>query len=290
MLPHRVFAQIYDADGLYVDTIFHDHVNRQTDDFVIVSLCVADPTDWRDDFMGVLGHAFIRLQCPVFGLDNSFSYECESAKDNLWRFLTGNLKMGLFRYETESQVEVFTQWNRSIHEYQLNLPPEAEQRLWEIMDNHVNNGVKLPMDMYRRGCAISLVHFVNEALGDAPIEYHEWTEVFAQSRYDIIKGALVDYPWIWLTARCLVIDKRFDKPCSNEDKLVIPAQLAEVWQLATLNGAPFAVYLGDLTSGSNKAVEKTYFTPAVALVLFLVLLCGIVCWRVLRKRKKGHLS
>lgn len=287
--PRSVSAQIYDADGLYVDTIFHDHVNRQADDFVIVSLCVADPTDWRDDFMGVLGHAFIRLQCPIFGLDNCFSYECESAKDNLWRFLTGNLKMGLFRYDTESQVEVFTQWNRSIHEYKLNLPPEAEQRLWEIMDNHVNNGVKLPMDMYRRGCAISLVHFVNDALGDTKIEYHGWPEEFNKTRYELIHDAMDGYPWLQLFL-FKIVDRRFDRPCSNEDKLVIPAQLAEVWQEATLNGEPFAVYLGDLTSGSNKAVEKTYFTPAVALVLFLVLLCGIVCWSVLRKRKKGHLS
>ena len=75
------FAQIYDEQGQYVDTIFHDHINRQAEDFVIVSLCVADPTDWKDDMLGVLGHAFIRLQCPVFDLDNCFSYECEPLED-----------------------------------------------------------------------------------------------------------------------------------------------------------------------------------------------------------------
>lgn len=242
----RASAQIYDEDGLYVDTVFHDHINRQADDFVIVSLCVAEPTDWRDDFMGVLGHAFIRLQCPVFDLDNCFSYECESAKDNLWRFLTGDLKMGMFRYTTESQIEVFTQWNRTIHEYQLNLPPEAEQRLWEIMDNHVNNGVRLPMDMYKRGCAISLVHFVTQALGETKIEYAEpWPEEFSKTQKEITLDALSEHPFIRLVARWM-LDDRFKKNCPPEEKLVIPAMLADVWSCATINGAPLLTDKGEL--------------------------------------------
>lgn len=239
-------AQIYDADGQYVDTIFHDHINRQADDFVIVSLCVADPTDWRDDFMGVLGHAFIRLQCPVFELDNCFSYECEPIEGNWWRFLTGDLKMGMFRYTTESQIDVFNRWNRTIHEYRLNLPPEAKQRLWEIMDNHVNNGVKLPMDMYKRGCAISLVHYVTQALGETKIEYAEWPEEFQKTQKQIIQDALSEHPFIRLFSR-LILDDRFEKNCPPEEKLVLPVHLAETWQRATLNGKPFATYVGNLT-------------------------------------------
>lgn len=243
----RAAAQIYDEQGQYVDTIFHDHINRQAEDFVIVSLCVADPTDWKDDMMGVLGHAFIRLQCPVFELDNCFSYECESLEDNWWRFMKGDLKMGMFRYTTESQIEVFNKWNRTIHEYRLNLPPAVEQRLWEIMDNHVNNGVKLPMDMYRRGCAISLVHYVTEALGESKIEYGEWPKEFEKNQKEIILDALDGHPFIRLATRIFILDDRFEKNCSPEDKLVIPAQLAEVWQRASLNGKPFAEYVGNLT-------------------------------------------
>lgn len=280
-------AQIYDEEGLYVDTVFHDHINRQAEDFVIVSLLVADPTDWRDDFMGVLGHAFIRLQCPVFGLDNCFSYECEPAKDNLWRFLKGDLDMGMFRYTTESQLKAYQEWNRSVREYQLNMPPEAEQRLWEIMDNHVNNGTLLPMDMYTRGCAISLVHFVTEALGDTRIEYHEWPKEFEKSRYELIHDAIDNYPWLQL-GLFTVVDQRFDTPCSNEEKLVIPAQLAEVWQHATIDGKPFAEYKGLLTQGAEVVVSKTYFTPTVALILLLAMIaCGVgfTVWYKRRNRK-----
>lgn len=282
-------AQIYDADGLYVDTVFHDHINRQADDFVIVSLCVADPTTWQQDMLGTNGHAFIRLQCPIFHLDNCFSYESEPAEDNLWRYFKKDLKMGLFCYSTESQIEVYRNWNRTIHEYQLNLPPGVEQRLWEIMDNHVNNGTKLPMDMYKRGCAISLVHFVNEALRDTKIEYHEWPEeVLTKTRYQIIYDRYADYPWIRLAACWWALDKRFDAPCTNEEKLVMPDLLVEAWSRATLNGEPFMIDLGNLVSGKAVLpVSKTYFTPTVALVLFLLIVVGLVGLLVCRKKYRS---
>jgi len=168
-----VQAQIYDQDGQYVDTVFHDHVNRQAEDFVTVSLCVADPTDWRDDAMGVLGHAFFRLQCPTFDLDYCFSYESEPLEGNLWRAITGDLKMGMFSIPTQEQLNFYRKWNRTVREYQLNLPPKAEQRLWEIMDQHVEKGAHLKWDLYRRGCALSLVHFLNDALQDTKIEYNQ---------------------------------------------------------------------------------------------------------------------
>lgn len=225
---------------------FNDGIDRDAEDFVKVSLLVADPTDWKDDILGVWGHAFIRLQCDTFNMDYCFSYESEAVEGNIWRFIKGDLKMGLFVFSTESQIATYEEWNRSIHEYHLNLPPDAEQRLWEIMDNHVNNGIKLKMDLYKRGCAISLVHFVKQALGDTQIEYSKWPDEFDRNPKEIILDALQDHPWIRLVSK-FWLDDRFEKDCSNEEKLVIPAQLAEIWQRATLNGKPFAVYIGDLT-------------------------------------------
>lgn len=260
---------------------------RQTEDFVTASICVADPTHWRDDILGTNGHAFIRLQCPVFELDNSFSYECESAEDNLWRYFMKDLRMGLFCYSTESQIEVYRHWNRTIHEYQLNLPPDAELRLWEIMDNHVNNGTKLPMDMYKRGCAISLVHFVNEALGDTKIDYHEWPEeVLTKTRYQIIYDRYADYPWIRLAACWWALDKRFDTPCSNEEKLIMPDILVEAWSKATLSDKPLMIDRGDLVTGETVVVSKTYITPTVVLVLLVLIITGAIGVFVWRKRGK----
>ena len=51
---------------------FNDTIDRLDPDFVKVSFCMADPTDQTQDYLGITGHAFLRLQCPVFGLDYCF--------------------------------------------------------------------------------------------------------------------------------------------------------------------------------------------------------------------------
>lgn len=286
----RVCADVTIADGRVLTEEQLDSL-RQTEDFVTTSLVVAEPTDWHDDMIGVIGHAFIRLQCPTFAYDYCFSYEGESAKENIQGLLKGNLKMGLYRFKTEGQIEAYKYWGIALHEYTLNMPADAELRLWEIMDNHVNNGNKLKVDMYKRGCAISLLHFVKEALGDDyQIVYTEWPEIIkASSQYEVLAYYLNDFPWIFLALKMTgTIDSRFEKECDNEEKLLVPVLLAEVWQKATLNDKPFAVYKEDLVVADPVVVEKTVFTPTIALILLLLLVgCGIsvISWRKYKRKK-----
>ena len=66
---------------------FNDTIDRLAPDFVTVSLCVADPTDPQDDYTGVAGHAFLRLQCPTFDLDYCYSYESATVKGNIIKLI-----------------------------------------------------------------------------------------------------------------------------------------------------------------------------------------------------------
>ena len=159
----------FSVNAAEVDPLFGDTIDRTAEDFVIVSLCIADPTDWKEDVIGVTGHAFLRLQCPVFNLDYCFSYEGENVNDNLFRYLSGKTKMGMFAVPTEEYLEDYKRWNRSVHEYFLDLPPQTEQRLWEIMDNHITGGITLRQDLNKYGCAITVVRYVKQALLDIPI-------------------------------------------------------------------------------------------------------------------------
>ena len=84
---------------------FNDTIDRLAPDFVKVSLCIADPTDQSQDYLGITGHAFLRLQCPTFGLDYCFSYESEKIKGQLWDYITGKLKMGMFAVNTDDYIE-----------------------------------------------------------------------------------------------------------------------------------------------------------------------------------------
>ena len=252
---------------------FNDTIDRLAEDFVLVSLMVADPTDWRDDVLGVQGHAFLRLQCPVFDLDYCFSYESESVNTQLSKYAQGKLKMGMFAIPTNEYLQDYWKWNRAVHEYRLNLPPEVETRLWEIMDNKLNRGLSMKLDLSRRGCAISAVHFVKAALQDIQIVYPQGTRYETLSRREIMYQDLEAHPW-WRLAFSLVIPNGFDNDCPIDEKLIVPADLAEIWQASTLNGKVFAEYIGDVVQSDHVAdTTSPVFTPQLcAWVILLITL------------------
>ncbi len=233
--------------------------DRMAEDFVITSLCIADPTDWREDALGVNGHAFLRLQCPFYGLDYCFSYEGENINDNVFRYLSGSTKMGMFAFETNEYLEDYRRWNRSVHEYFLDLPADAEVRLWEIMDNHLTGGITLRQDLNKYGCAITVVRYVKKALNRTTINYAP-SEFDQLTRREIGYKSLENHPWLRLTSM-IFTDNRYDKDCPIDEKLIIPADLARVWQDATVEGRALATYKGDLVEGTPLDDSEPWFTP-----------------------------
>lgn len=252
---------------------FNDTIDRLDPDFVLVSLCIAAPTDYLDDALGTSGHAFLRLQCPVFGLDYCFSYEGERVNDNLYRYMTGQTKMGMFAVPTNEYIADYRRWNRSVHEYRLAMPPEAEQRLWEIMDNHLTQGIVLRQDLNKYGCAITVVRYVKKALGDIPIVYAPNPEMDSMTRREIGYRSLANHPWLRLFSM-IMTDNKADIDLPIDEKLIIPADLAAVWQQATVQGEPFATYLGDIVEGAPLDNSKPWFTPMLAALLILLITLG----------------
>ena len=255
---------------------FNDTIDRLAPDFVTVSLCVADPTGYKEDALGTSGHAFLRLQCPTFDLDYCFSYEGENVNDNLYRYLSGQTKMGMFAVPTGEYMEDYRQWNRSVHEYVLAMPPEAELRLWEIMDNHITNGITLRQNLNKYGCAITVVRYVKQALADIPIVYAPDEEMEHMTRREIGYRSLANHPWLRLFSM-IMTDNKADKNLPIDEKLIIPADLAAVWQQAAVQGEPFATYLGDIVEGSPLDNTKPWFTPMLAALLILLITLGFAC-------------
>lgn len=243
--------------------------DRSAEDFVTASICIADPTDWRDDVLGVSGHAFIRLQCPTYSLDYCFSYEGERVSDNFFRYLTGATKMGMFAIPTGEYLQDYRTWNRTVREYQLHLPPEVETRLWEIMDNHLTNGITLTQDMNKYGCAITIVRYVKKALNGIPIIYAP-SDFDHLTRREIGYRSMRNYPWIRFFSM-LFTDSRYDRECPIDEKLIFPADLATVWQNATINGNTLATYSGELVTGAALDNTRPWFTPMLLAVLLLVI-------------------
>ena len=263
---------------------FNDTIDRLAPDFVQVSLCIADPTDMAQDYLGITGHAFLRLQCPTFGLDYCFSYESEKIKGQLWDYLTGKLKMGMFAIPTNEYIEDYRVWQRAVHEYHINMPPEAEQRLWEQMDNHLLAEQEMQMDLIKFGCTNTLLRYVERALLPDTIAY-DWPEKFyTLSAMEIAEEHLENYPWMTLLLRLTTSDE-INRLKTLKKKVLFPMDLLEVWSKSTINGEPLLTYIDDLVKAEPVEVKKPWFTPQVCGIILIILIAGLIGWGLYSKRK-----
>lgn len=262
-----VSAQIVDAEGQYVDTVFHDNVDRTAEDFVIASLLVADP---GTVMYSVVGHACLRLQCPAFGMDYCFSYESEYSSQRVIDFLAGKLMMGLFVIPVEKYCDGYREEGRGVYEYRLNLPIEVKRELWRIVDEKIAEGHRLPYDYFHRGCAITIVDFVKEALGEMVIEYD-------RSLYENQLTAREKYfqhtnPSMWVRFFCVfIVGGEADIVYQNDRQLIVPMDLVHTWQKAKVNGEYLLASEPTVLVEGNPQINDGWFTPMVLAIILLVL-------------------
>ena len=262
--------------------------DRSAEDFVQVSLCIADPTDQSQDYLGITGHAFLRLQCPYYNLDYCFSYESEKLRGQLWDYLNGNLKMGMFAIPTEDYLQDYRNWQRAVHEYHITMPPAAEQRLWEQMDNHMMSERNLQMDLVRFGCTNTLMRYVELALEPDTIVYGKLpNKYYSQSATDIVVAHFEDYPWTALLVRILLRDALSDISIPKQ-KVLMPTDILDVWSRATINGAPLLTYVGDLVEAEPVETHRPWFTPTVCAIMLSVLIAMLVALLFVRKKKNNN--
>ena len=230
MLPAS--AQIVDAEGQYVDTVFNDNVDRTAEDFVTVSLMIADA---GSRFYTVLGHACLRLQCPTFDLDYCYSYESEDMTNRVLDFLMGKLQMGLFAIPTSEYCAYYAENGRGVREYILNLPPNVEANLWRVMDEHLFAGTTLDFDYYKRGCAITCVKFLKKALGNTKIQYDPSLYEYSPTARELGRKYTEKARWV-LFYWGFIAGEDVSEPLYGDKQLLMPEDLAQAWQKATING------------------------------------------------------
>ena len=270
-----VSAQIVDANGQYVDTVFNDNVDRTAEDFVIASLIVSDP---GTVLYSVLGHACIRLQCPTYNIDYCFSYEGESENEKILSFFAGKLMMGLLAIPTEKYCAGYEKIGRGVYEYILNLPIEVKRDLWRVMDEHIAEGIYLPYDYYHRGCAITIVDFVKEALGETVIVYDRSLYENTPTGRDLVKRNTTKALWVRFYV-CFLAGSEVDQPLIGDRQLLIPADLVRAWQKATVNGEPLLASEPIVLVAGEPKYADVWFTPMILAILLLVLAIANLFWR-----------
>lgn len=248
---------------------FNDTIDRLADDFVTVSLVVCDP---YEVLYSTLGHAALHLQCPIFNLDYIFTYESENVREKIWTFLRGNLRMGMYALPPDVFLEMYRETGRGVREYTLNLSPAQKQKLWEVMDKHVAEGINLPYDYFHRGCAKSVVRVMREAIGPNAIHYAPWSDKYKKhTMRELCCAFVTDAPWVeWVSYFLVGTAGDGNYPC--EQKLIVPTDLVEVWQTATLDsGLPVISSTPRILLESTKHNQSTWCTPLLVSIVLLVL-------------------
>ena len=246
----------------------------EADDFVTASILVATPTDV---LYSCVGHASIRLQCPHHNLDVVYSYESDSVTSRVLAFLKGDLKMGMTVIPTERMLAYYCGDGRGVTEYVLNIPLDKRKQLWQYLDGKVAEGVNLPYDYLNRGCALACLRAVRSSVLPDTLSYGRWDEKFIKkTRRTLLRNQIDAFPWnrFFLFS---IVGTESDQHCAITDKVVVPSDLIEVLQKATLNGRPVLGESKVLFTQTTNIEQSMWLTPMM-LACFLLMLSVISCF------------
>lgn len=247
-----------------------------------VSLLIAEP---GEILYSILGHAALRMQCPYYDLDYVFSYESEGVRNRVFRFLMNDLKMGMTTFTIDEYTQAYIEDGRGVKEYVLNLPSEVETELWRILDEKVMQGMLLKYDYIKRGCAIAVVHCVEQAISaanklygtDYEIVYPAWGDAFDRTLREIVYDNSPE-GWQRFYGMTLVGGQVDNPKLPKKEKLIIPRELLATWQQASINGQPIIGEGEELLPIVNE-YKGDCFTPLHASLIILLLAVGSLFWK-----------
>ena len=264
-----VSAQIVDAEGQYVDTVFNDHVDRTADDFVTVSLLISQPSDVR--VYSIFGHAALRLQCPAFDLDYVFSYISIHSDATALEYIVIRPTMGLIAVPTEQYIE---EEFRGITEYVIYLPPQVETELWRILDESTAKGYDRPYDCVAGSCAQMVSQYINRAIATAyPKDsvQTQWLGEPEHTMHELMNIYAQEAPWQLFLINSILGSSYVDNVnMTNAKKVLFPMQLLALWHNTTLCGKPI---LSDepIVHTTSEVMTATRIKPIHVAILLLLL-------------------
>lgn len=244
------------------------------ENFVTASVVVASP---GTILYSALGHACLRLQCPSHGLDYIFSAEAEDAAHNVAMFFAGRLNMGVRAVTTEEYLQQYREEGRAVREYRLNLPITVKQRLWQQMDESLNYTDE-PYDYMNRGCAVSVMHWLEAAIDADSLTFAPWPEKFQRSRKEF-GGDAIASPWVHFLLFTIGEGEAYSTRERSQDKCIVPADLVEVLQQATAYGRPLLEKKPTMLLPQTKELTYSWFTPLVFSLFVLLLAIALLCFR-----------
>lgn len=271
-----IFAAILCCGRIFAAEGFDESVDRSDPNFVRASILYCGP---GKSLYACVGHIAIRLKCQHYDLDEVFSYEGEPMKDQWLRFFLGKLNMGMFATPFNQFLAEYAEEGRGVKEYRLNLSPQAEVRLWKLMDERVAEGAYLPYDYVRRGCAQSTIRILLQAIEPEPVQMEALPKKFHQTRRDILHDHLAEYPWNSLFIS-MISGPEADFMASTIDSVIMPRDFLEYLDLMRVKGEklitsdPVELQPQTLETGGQSLLGWGQSPMVVAMLLLILAIIG----------------
>ena len=238
---------------------FNDNVNRADPNFVTASLLVIGP---GNEFFGCAGHSSLRLECPKFNLDYCFSCESEAISSNAFRFVMGNLKMGMFAIPTKEFISLYEGLGRKATQYPLNLPADVKQRLWKSMDEKVAAGTCLHYDYIKYCCVQTVLQPILEAIKPYEVQFPTWSEKYRLTRREILADNLVWCPWTRIFLHTIA-GTEVDHQVSNPRTVILSPDLVELLRGMRVLGKPVLEGEGVVLQAYQAPKPRIWVTPVL---------------------------
>jgi hypothetical protein len=201
----------------------------------------------------------------------------EELVDILHFFTAMCLKMGMTSVPAQRVLSDYANAGRGISEYVLNIPLDKRKQLWQYLDRKVEEGMNLPYDFLYRGCAITSLRAIQAALLPDTISFGKWDEKFVKkSRRVLVSNQVIKYPWQHFFLQTMV-GTEVEQPCAITSKVIIPQDLIDVLQKATLNGQPLLEQPQILATVEFSADQCAWFPTPKMLAFLLLMLAFVSC-------------
>lgn len=161
--------------------------------FVTASLLVASP---GEAIYSQLGHAAIRMECPVHNLDYCFSFSEEPGMGGIMKFFIGKTDAHMLAIPTAEFLATYKIEGRQVTQYELNLTLHEKQELWRLLDNDYVDEDMRHFNFLQNNCSSVSLMAIENVFVDETIEFNGWPEQFKLNNGGILKYQTRQCPWL----------------------------------------------------------------------------------------------
>lgn len=161
--------------------------------FVTASLLIASP---GEAIYSQLGHAALRMECPVHNLDYCFSFEEEAGMGGIMKFFVGRTDAHMMAVPTAEFLKGFRHDGRQVTQYELNLTLHEKQELWRLLDNDYVDEDMRHFNFLQNNCSSVSLMAIENVVVDETIDFNGWPEQFKLNNGGILKYQTHQWPWL----------------------------------------------------------------------------------------------